>query len=52
MFVLVVGGRLWAGSWVAVAEIEGAVLLASAGLFTICVVPVFIARVSRSGRRS
>jgi hypothetical protein len=52
IFVLVVGGRLWAGSWVAAAEIEGAVLLALAGLFTICVVPVLIARVVRSGRRS
>jgi hypothetical protein len=51
MFVLVVGGRLWAGSWVAAAEIEGVVLLALAGLFTICIVPVLIVRVVRTGRR-
>jgi hypothetical protein len=50
--LVLVGGRIWAGSWLAAAEIEGVVLLVLGGLVTICVVFVFAVRVIRSGRSS
>lgn len=52
VFAVVIGGRVWAGSWIAAAEVGGSVLLAPTGLFIVFAVPVLVIRLIRSGRAS
>jgi hypothetical protein len=48
--VIIVGGRLWAGSWSSAARDEGIAVLLLAGLFAICSVPVLAMRLVRAKR--